>query len=324
MGTLIRHEPLARHTSYGIGGPADYLVIAETVADLRRWLAWGRERGLPLTLLGHGSNVLVADAGVQGLVIVNQVQGVKYASQVTDHRSQVAGHGGQEPRIPPSHTVAASRIPMVCLRVASGTPLSDLAYWAVSRGLAGLEWATGIPGTVGGAVVGNAGAFGGYMGDVVRHLTVLGADDTVRELAAADCGFAYRTSAFKGSRGTERRGDVILEVELELRPGDESELWARVEEYNIRRDATQPREPSAGSVFKRTAQHPAGWLIEQAGLKGRCKGDACISPVHANFIINRGQATAADVRFLIELARQRVWEQFGEKLELEIELLGEW
>lgn len=294
MGALIRHEPLAPHTSYGIGGTADWYVVAETVAELRHWLAWGRQRGLPVMLLGHWSNVLVADAGIRGLVIENQVQGVRYKSQ---------GPEG------------------VSLCVESGTALSDLAYYAVSRGLAGLEWAVGIPGTVGGAVVGNAGAFGGYMSDIVRSLTVLGTDDTMRDLAAEECGFAYRTSAFKEQ---ESRGDVILEVELGLRPGDRRELWTQVEEYNAHRDATQPREPSAGSVFKRTARHPAGWLIEQAGLKGTRRGDACISPLHANFIVNRGQATAADIRFLIELAQQRVWEQFGEELELEIELLGDW
>ncbi len=316
MGTLTRGEPLARHTSYGIGGPADWYAAAESASELQHWLAWGRERDLPITLLGHGSNVLVADAGIRGLVIENRAQGVRCRAQ--EARAEVA------------------------LRVASGTALSDLAYWAVSRGLAGLEWAVGIPGTVGGAVVGNAGAFGGYMSDVVRRVTVLEVGGARRELTAGECGFAYRTSAFKeqraraaggqgsrgageqGSRGAGEQGSVILEAELALRPGDERELWARVEEYNARRDATQPREPSAGSVFKRTAHHPAGWLIEQAGLKGTCRGDACISPIHANFIVNRGQATAADVRCLIELAQRRVRELFGEELELEIELLGEW
>ncbi|MBU1751628.1 MAG: UDP-N-acetylmuramate dehydrogenase [Chloroflexi bacterium] len=289
MGALTQHEPLARHTSYGIGGPAEWYVAVDTVADLRRWLAWGRARDLPITLLGHGSNVLVADAGIRGLIIENRVNGIQTSTS------------GQ-------------------LRAASGTPLSDLAYWSVSRGLAGLEWAVGIPGTLGGAVVGNAGAFGGYLGDVVQWVTVLEPDGVMRDRPAAECGFGYRTSAFK-------RGDVaglILEVELALQPGDPGELWTRVEDYNARRDATQPREPSAGSVFKRTASHPAGWLIEQAGLKGECYGDACISPRHANFIINRGHATAADVRSLIELAQRRVREQFGEDLELEIELLGDW
>jgi len=295
VGTLKRREPLARHTSYGIGGPADWYVVAETVTELRHWLNWGRQRGRPITLLGHGSNVLVADAGIRGLVIENRLRGCE--------------------RLGPDGTR---------LRVASGTALSDVAYYAVSRGLAGLEWAVGIPGTVGGAVVGNAGAFGGYMSDIARRLAVLGAEDTVRDLAAAECGFAYRTSAFKTGSGERIAGSVILAVELELRPGDPRELWTQVEEYNTRRDATQPREPSAGSVFKRTARHPAGWLVEQAGLRGTCQGDACISPVHANFIVNQGHATAADVRFLIELAQQRVRERFGDELEPEIELLGDW
>lgn len=289
----MRHEPLARHTSYGVGGPADWYVAVETVAGLRHWLAWGRERGLPITLLGHGTNVLVADAGIRGLVIGNRVQGV-----------EVLYRGGEG----------------AAVRVSSGTALSDLAYWSVGRGLGGLAWAVGIPGTVGGAVVGNAGAFGGYMSDIVRCLVLLEAGGATRELGAEACGFAYRASAFK-SGAVE---GVILEVELGLSPGDGRALWAQVEEYNARRDATQPREPSAGSVFKRTAKHPAGWLVERAGLKGTCRGDACISPVHANFIVNRGQATAADVRYLVELTQQRVREQFGEELELEILLLGEW
>jgi len=303
VGTLIRNEPLARHTSYGIGGPADWYAVVETLDELRRRLAWGREQGLLLTLLGHGSNVLVADAGIRGLVIENRVQGAR----CTMHAARAGCRG-------------------VMLRVASGTALSDVAYYAVSRGRAGLEWAVGIPGTVGGAVVGNAGAFGGYMSDVVCRVTVWRPDDTVRDLTAEECQFAYRTSAFKGrgSRGAGEQRSIVLEVELALQPGDPGELWARVAEYSERRDATQPREPSAGSVFKRTAHHPAGWLVEQAGLKGTCRGDACISPVHANFIVNRGQATAADVRFLIELAQRQVREQFGEELELEIELLGDW
>ena len=181
----------------------------------------------------------------------------------------------------------------------------------------------GIPGSVGGAIVGNAGAYGSYIGDVTRKATVLTPDGTVRTLSATEIGFGYRTSRFKGQAGKGEQ-EIILSAEFALRPEPVQSLAEKMADYTRRREASQPTEPSAGSVFKRTKQYPAGFLIEQAGLKGTRIGGAQISPKHANFIVNLGQARAADVKALIDLAQERVRERFGVELELEIELVGEW
>jgi UDP-N-acetylmuramate dehydrogenase len=171
--------------------------------------------------------------------------------------------------------------------------------------------------------VGNAGAYCGYIGDVMRKATVLGADGTLHELSTKELGFAYRTSKFKG-QGAEDNPEIILSAEFVLRPEPVRTIAEKIADYTRRREESQPAEPSAGSVFKRTEQYPAGFLIEQAGLKGVRIGGAQISPKHANFIVNLGEARAADVKALIDLAQEQVREQFGQELELEIELIGEW
>jgi UDP-N-acetylmuramate dehydrogenase len=207
----------------------------------------------------------------------------------------------------------------------AGVLLKDLAEESVRRGLAGLEWAVGIPGTVGGAVVGNAGAYGSYMSDILTQVTVLRADGEIQELGAEELEFGYRTSRFKVAnreRGAEK--PVILSAQFKLQPESVKVLRERVADYVRRREARQPSEPSAGSVFKRTPQYPAGFLIEQAGLKGKRIGDAQISPKHANFIVNLGQARASDVKALMDMAQDAVFRQFEIELELEQELVGEW
>jgi UDP-N-acetylmuramate dehydrogenase len=289
-------KPMAEHTSYRIGGPADLYIVAESSDDLAQMMALADEHGVPVFVMGRGTNVLVADAGIRGLVIEFQAGQMRYSP----------GDG---------ETV---------LWAEAGANLREIAHENVARGLAGLEWAVGIPGSMGGAVVANAGAFGGYMSDVVRRLTVLDADG-VREMSTAEAEFGYRTSRFKaGDSQTAGRKEIILAAEMVLHPESVDALEELVAEYTRRREERQPTEPSAGSVFKRTAQYPAGFLIEQAGLKGTRRGQAIISPQHANFIINLGRARATDVKALIELAQETVLREFGEQLELEIELIGEW
>jgi len=279
---------MALHTTLGIGGPAEYYAVVHTQEQLIALVRWARKEGLPYRVIGSGTNLLVADEGVSGLVVENRI----------------------------SHCCLRPDTGLVL--VGSGVILSDLALYTARHGWAGLEWAIGIPGTVGGAIVGNAGAFGGYVGDVVQEVTILDGQGQVRTLSGAECAFVYRGSRFKGAR---REQEVILSAALALRRASLAELEARLQEYTDRRARTQPAEPSAGSVFKRTPQYPAGWLIEQVGLKGARIGGAQISPQHANFIINLGNATAADVRALVDLTRKRVRERFGIELELEIELL---
>jgi len=286
---------MAEHTSYRIGGPADLYLIAESGDELAQMVALATEYGVPIFVMGRGTNILVADAGIRGLVIELRAGRVRYATNDE-----------------------------IVMWAEAGANLRDIARESVARGLAGLEWAVGIPGSVGGAVVGNAGAFGGYMSDVVRHLTILDAN-SVREISAAEAEFNYRTSRFKaGGVMPHGRREIILAAEMVLRPESVAALEERVVEYTRRREERQPVEPSAGSVFKRTAQYPAGFLIEQAGLKGVRWGEAMISPKHANFIVNLGRARATDVKALIQLVQERVWREFGERLELEIELIGEW
>lgn len=288
---VLVNEPMALHTSLRIGGPADLYAVATSAQELAELTSLAREHDVPYLIIGRGTNILVADRGIRGLVIENTLQ-------VTGYKLQEDG---------------------AILHAESGALLSDLARESARRGLGGLEWAVGIPGSVGGAIVGNAGAYGSYIGDVVRRATVLTADGAMRELSTEELGFGYRASRFKAASS-----EVILSTEVALHPEPVEVLAERMADYTRRREASQPTEPSAGSVFKRTEQYPAGFLIEQAGLKGKRFVDAQISPKHANFIVNLGGAKASDVKALIELARERVWAQFGEELELEIELVGKW
>lgn len=293
LGDKVRqNEPMSLHTSFRIGGPADLYTVAASAQELVELVSLAREQGIPYLIIGRATNILVADKGIRGLVIEN---------------------GGQEIWFDNDAVLYAE----------SGALLGDLARESARRGLGGLEWAVGIPGSVGGAIVGNAGAYGCYIGGVTRKATVLAANGTVRELSAAEMGFGYRTSRFKGQAG-EGQQEVILSAEFALRPEPAQELAEKMADYTRRREASQPTEPSVGSVFKRTRQYPAGFLIEQAGLKGTRIGGAQISPKHANFIVNLGGARALDVKALIELAQEQVREQFGIDLELEIELVGEW
>ncbi|MFH1484984.1 MAG: UDP-N-acetylmuramate dehydrogenase, partial [Chloroflexota bacterium] len=203
----------------------------------------------------------------------------------------------------------------------SGVSLARLAYRTADAGLEGLEWGIGIPGTVGGAVVCNAGAYGGSMVDVIRQVEVLDSGCDVHTVEASSLGLGYRQSIFKAN-ALMRRCSIILSVDLTLRAATSRVLRTRQAEYLALRKMSQPREPSAGSVFKNPPGHAAGWLIEQVGLKGYRVGNAQISPLHANFIVNLGQARAADILSLITLAQEKVWQRFSIRLEKEIEIVN--
>ena len=299
---ICAQEPLSDHTSYRIGGPADLYGTARTGEQLRRLIEFARNGTTPYCVIGAGTNILVSDSGFRGLVIENRTHHCEM------RKSDV-------------------------VRAESGKLIGEVARETIDAGLAGLEWAVDIPGTVGGAVVGNAGAFGGYVSDVLLRVQVLSPDGEVSWLPATELGLAYRTSRLKAEKlrraaqSPYSRGqgeEVVLAAEFALRREDRAGLWRLAGEYARRRRERQPCDPCAGSVFKRTAQYPAGFLIEQAGLKGERRGEAEISPKHANFIVNRGHARATDVRALIDLMRDRVMQLFGLELELEIELIGEW
>jgi UDP-N-acetylmuramate dehydrogenase len=288
---LMVDELLSKHTSYRIGGPADFFTSVKYEDQLRAWVALARELELPCLVFGRGTNLLVADAGFRGLIIENRCS----ACNVDDDTHT-------------AHTEA-------------GVPLARLARETVDKGWQGLEWAIGIPGTVGGAIVNNAGAYESSMADCVREVTILDEQGETQRLTPEELRLGYRTSRFRESTG---RGEIILSSDLTFTPGSPSELEERVQRYRrLRRDA-QPREPSAGSVFKNPQGLKAAKLIDDAGLKGTSIGDAEISHKHANYIVNKGQATADQVWQLIQLVMEKVWELFEVRMELEIELIGEW
>jgi UDP-N-acetylmuramate dehydrogenase len=295
-----RNEPMSAHTTYQIGGPADLYVVAASQEQLVAAVGLARQFGVTPFVLGGGANLLVADAGIRGLVIA--YRGDRYSFQAD---VESVGEASE-----------------VLLWAEAGAAIADVARESVSRGLEGLEWAVDVPGTVGGAVVGNAGAYGGYICDSLREIAVLETDGSLRNLSAADVEFCYRGSKFKQQVREERT--IVLNATLVLRPGDPDEISARVAQYMQQRRERQPSDPSCGSVFKRTERYPAGFLIEQCGLKGTRRGNAQISFQHANFIVNLGGALAADVKALIELAQQEVKARFDLDLELEVELVGQW
>jgi UDP-N-acetylmuramate dehydrogenase len=294
---VARSEPMAPHTSLRVGGPADLFVRVHRLDDLRAWVLLARRHGVPYFVLGRGTNILVADAGIRGLVIASECGGWRLEA------------GGSNFQLPTSN-----------LRAESGASLPGLAHALSRQGWAGLEWAIGIPATVGAAVINNAGAYGSCIADVLRSATVMDTAGQVREWLPAEFEFSYRYSKLKGRRG----GELVLAATFELRREEPEAILTRIAEYTAHRRRTQPSEPSVGSVFKNPPNDFAGRLLEQAGLKGFRLGGALVSPLHANWIVNIGEATASDVWAVIQAMRRRVREQFGVELELEIERVGDW
>ena len=287
-------EPMHRHTTFRIGGPADIFVSPADTETVRPVLLACREAGVPCFILGNGSNLLISDEGFRGCVVR------------LDANLQKTGT--------PEKPDAGGRFR---IRAQAGTLLGRLAALAREYSLTGLEFASGIPGTLGGAVTMNAGAYGGEMRQVLRQARVLDGDLTERTAGPEELEMGYRTSLVKTG------GWVVLEAELELAAGLQEEIAARMEELRQARTEKQPLEyPSAGSTFKRPEGYFAGKLIMDAGLRGLCIGGAQVSEKHCGFIINRGGATAEDVRRLMETVQQRVFQAYGILLEPEVRFLG--
>jgi UDP-N-acetylmuramate dehydrogenase len=304
---LLRDELLAKHTTFRIGGPADWYASATTLEQLEALPDLAAEDELPLTVLGGGSNMLVNDAGIRGLVVVNQTRWYGRGAEFRQRWDHPAVRDGQ-------------------LVAEAGVLVAGLARWAVRQGLAGLEWAASVPGTVGGAVIGNAGAHGS---DTAANLAwaAIRYPGCARQIMGRDeLRYVYRSSLLKEQLADADRGakPIVLAAGFDLPPGDPAELNRRADEYLARRRATQPVEPSAGSIFRNPPGDHAGRLIESVGLKGVQIGGAQVSPRHANFIVNTGGARAADVTALINLIRERVYAATGIRLVPEILFLGEW
>ena len=284
-GEVARDVPLAPFTTWRIGGPAELLARPRDTDDLRLAVSWAVQRGIPWRILGNGSNLLIRDAGVRGLVI--RLRKVLDDTRIDDDKL-IAGAGAMFPVV---------------------------ARLAAAHGLAGIEFGAGIPGTLGGAVLMNAGWHEHEIANVVREVEYLEADGALRRFPAADCRFGYRHSRFRGG------GGVVLGAELQLTRGDTHEIESRLEAFAESRKANQPTElPSCGSVFVKPPGDFAGRLIEQAGLKGLRVGDVQVSPKHANFFVNLGRATCADVLTLVERVEHEVQRQFGIPLQREFEL----
>jgi len=314
---------LSRYTAARVGGPADALMEARSSEDLVDFCSWLWQTELPFVILGNGSNVLVSDLGIRGVVILNKSRQVRFGVDERGRKLPV-DLGAQQPLL---------------VWAESGTNFGALARQAAQRGLAGLEWAVGIPGTVGGAVVGNAGAHGGdmagnlLMAEILHHQGYGSSMSVRREhWPVQKMGFGYRTSALKRRDiGTVplqefpyQPGSIVLAAVLRLERSTLQAVQARSDELVAYRRRTQPLGASMGSMFKNPQGDYAGRLIEAAGLKGIRRGDVEISPLHANFFVNHGLASARDIYELILIAKQAVLEHSGVTLELEIELLGEW
>ena len=283
---IIKNEPMKNHTSFKIGGAADEFCAAKSVDEIKELISYAKKKDIPYFVIGNGSNILVSDKGIRGLVI-------KIAADFSDY--EISG---------------------TVIKAKSGALLSTLAKAAQKSGLSGMEFASGIPGTLGGAIYMNAGAYGGQISDLVRRVTYL-ENGEIKKIGEG-FGFGYRKSIFADL------GVVILEAELELEKGDLEEIRLKMEDYKNRRTEKQPLSlPSAGSVFKRPEGSFAGKLIEDAGLKGFRIGGAEVSEKHAGFIVNTGGATASDVLSLIRYIQKTVKERFSVELETEVKIVGE-
>lgn len=294
-GRVLYDEPMSRHTSYGIGGPADALIFPKDVEDLKVILRIAREEQIPYLILGGGSNILVRDGGIRGIVI-----NLEGAFQELSSQGEPSTSSGEAE-----------------VRAGAGVRLSRLLAFCSKMGLSGLEPLTGVPGTVGGAVWGNAGAFGGAIADRLVKLRLVTCYAEERILDRKDLAFSYRRSYLP-------EGSVIIEATFALTKGDPSAIRRRISQLLVQRNRSQPVElRSCGSVFKNPPGDYAGRLIEAAGLKGLRCGDAQVSPKHGNFIVNLGGAKARDVLALIELVKDQVKKEQGLELEPEVKVVGE-
>lgn len=285
---LLTDEPMSSHTSFKIGGTADMFVSVKSIDEIKSLIKLARENEIPYMIMGNGSNMLVGDGGIRGLVI------------------QIG------------HDFAECEINGNVITAQAGVMMSKIAAHALRASLSGFETLSGIPGTLGGGLFMNAGAYGGELKDIVKTVTYIDDEGNIYTIGNEECEFGYRTSVF--SKG----GKYILSAELELKEGKPDEIKAAMMDYNKRRSDKQPLSmPSAGSTFKRPEGYFAGKLIQDAGLMGYSVGGAQVSEKHAGFVVNTGGATANDVMKLIEYVKETVLNKFGVELEPEVRLIGE-
>lgn len=285
---LLLEESMKDHTTFKVGGPASYYLIPHTAEEVKRLSVLCKQNSIPYTVIGNGSNLLVSDQGYKGAII-----------QVTDNLNSIS-------------------IKDCIVEVGAGTELSVLAKETAKESLEGLEFSCGIPGTLGGAIAMNAGAYGGEIGQVLSFVNILDEDGIEQTLSVKDLELGYRKSIIS------KKKYVVLSATLELVKGNKEEILSKMEDFTARREEKQPLEfPSAGSTFKRPQGHYAGKLILDAGLRGYTIGGASVSTKHCGFIINQNNATAKDVKDLISYIRKTVYEKFQVELEPEVKTLGD-
>jgi UDP-N-acetylmuramate dehydrogenase len=308
--TIIENEPLAKYTSWRIGGPARYFANAGTPEALRAALAWADEHTLPVLILGGGTNLLARDAGFDGLVLRCRSQELRVEAEGDVGRAWIA----------------------------AGAPMAGSVRKLAAQGWGGLQWAEGLPGTIGGAVFGNAGCYGSDVAALLARAWLL-VGDAIEEWPIERFAYGYRTSLLKTEdrrpktketdhgdnpfvlRRSSSVGPIVLAAEFNIQRADPRELAAQMERTAVERKGKTPWGSSCGSVFKNPPRESAGRLIEAAGLKGTRVGGAEIAQKHANYIVNLGGASSADVLGLIEIARERVFKEFGVELELEVQII---
>lgn len=285
---ILVDEPMKNHTSFKIGGPCDFLVIPKTEEEIRELIMFVNKENIPFFIMGNGSNLLVRDGGIRGVII-------KIGDNFSDFE-----------------------IKDNVIKAKSGILLSKLAKNILKESLAGFEFASGIPGTLGGAVAMNAGAYGGEVKDVVKSVRLLDMDGNIFELTNEEMKFGYRKSILNEKRL------IVLEVTIELQMGNYDDIKAIFDDLTVKRTTKQPLHlPSAGSTFKRPAGYFAGKLIEDSGLKGLTLKDAQVSPKHCGFVVNLGNASANDIIELLSIIKKTVNDKFGVKLEEEVKIIGE-
>ena len=287
---ILYNEPMKKYTTFKVGGPAECLIKIDNEADLKEILEFSKINNIPLTILGNGSNVIVLDSGIKGITLIIKIEKLEIENSTSD---------------------------VIKIKLGAGEKIAKIGRIFLKKGLAGFEEISGIPGTVGGATRMNAGAHGKEMKDIITKVKCLDMDGNEKIFTNAEMNFGYRTSKIKNEKY------IITEIEIELTKGNTKEIKEKMDEYLNYRKEKQPIEyPSAGSTFKRGEDFITAKLIDEAGLKGLSVGGAKVSNKHAGFIINKGNATAKDILDLIEIVKEKIYEKYQKKIELEVEIIG--
>lgn len=287
---ILKNEAMSKHTSFKIGGNAEYFIKIRTIQELKQILVLAKKNNIPVTVVGNGTNILVKDGGIKGFVLKLELNEFKIKRNVNE----------------------------IFITAGAGMSLSALSMIALKEEIAGIEFLSGIPGTIGGAIMMNAGAYGNEMKDIVVKTKAITFDGKIKTFSLEEQHFSYRNSIFSNNKF------IILETTLKLEKGNKDEINNKINEYRESRKTSQPLEfPNAGSTFKRKEGVATAKLIDECGLKGYNVGDAEISRKHAGFIINKGNATAKDVLNLVKIVKDKVKEKFNENIELEILVLGD-